>query len=65
MPAGNPFAPLIDVGGNVGPVSGGAQIGVGGVTVGDHHAAAGFVAFGLILVVVLYKMKFRFSTTIG
>lgn len=65
MPAGNPFAPLIDVGGSVGPVSGGANLGVAGVQVGDHHAAAGFVAVGLIILVVLYRKNFRFSTTIG
>jgi hypothetical protein len=65
MPSGNPFAPLIDVGGQVGPVSGGANIGVGGVTVGDHHAAAGFVLLGLAILVILYKRNFRFSTTIG
>ena len=65
MPAGNPFAPLIDVGGSVGPVSGGANASVGGVTVGDHHASAGFVLLGVVILVVLYKRGFRFSTTIG
>lgn len=65
MPAGNPFAPLIDVGGSVGPVSGQGSVGVGGVTVGDHHAAAGFVLLGLVILVILWKRNFRFSTTIG
>ncbi len=65
MPAGNPFAPLIDVGGTAGPVSGNAGIGVGGVTIGDHHAAAGFVAVALIALVLLYKGKWRFSTQVG
>lgn len=65
MPAGNPFAPLIDVGGSVGPASGSAQIGVGGVQVGDHHVAAGFVALSLLALVLLYKGKWRFSTQVG
>ena len=65
MPAGNPFAPLIDVGGQAGPVSGSANIGVAGVTVGDHHASAGLVALGLLILIVLWKRDYRFSTTIG
>jgi hypothetical protein len=65
VPSGNPFAPLIDVGAQVGPVSGGGQVSVGGVQVGDHHAAAGFVLLGLVILVILYKRNFRFSTTIG
>ncbi len=65
MPSGNPFAPLIDVGGSAGPVSGNANIGVGGVQVGDHHASAGFVAIALVVLVILWKRKYRFSTTIG
>ncbi len=65
MPAGNPFAPLIDVGGNVGPVSGSTSIGVGGVTVGDHHVSAAFVALALLGLVLLWKGRFRFSTKVG
>ena len=65
MPAGNPFAPLIDIGGNAGPVTGSASLGVGGVTVGDHHAAAGFVLLGIAIIYLLYRRDFRFSTTIG
>ena len=65
MPAGNPFAPLIEVGGSVGPASGSANIGVAGVTVGDHHVAAGFVALALLAIVVMYKKGFRMSTRIG
>lgn len=65
MPAGNPFAPLIDVGAQAGPVQGNAGIGVGGVTVGDHHVAAGYVAVALIALVILYKRKWRFSTQVG
>lgn len=65
MPASNPFAPLIDVGGTVGPVSASSSVGVGGVTVGDHHVTAGFVAVALITLVLLWRNKFRFSTTVG
>lgn len=65
MPSGNPFAPLIDVGGSVGPVSGKANIGVGGVQIGDHHASAAFVALGLLILVLLYQRRWRFSTQIG
>jgi hypothetical protein len=56
---------LIDVGGQAGPVSGGANLAVGGVTVGDHHVAAGLVAVGLLVLVLLWKGKWRFSTTVG
>lgn len=65
MPSGNPFAPLVEVGGAVGPVSGGVNIGVAGVTVGDHHASAGFVLLGLVILVLLYQRRWRFSTQIG
>lgn len=62
MPAGNPFVSLIDVGGGatVGPATASANL-----SVGDHHAAAGYVAVGLIILVLLWKSKFRFSTTVG
>jgi hypothetical protein len=65
MPAGNPFAPLIDVGGQAGPASGSLQLGTAGVTVGDHHISAGLVAVGLIVIVVMYRKGFRMSTRIG
>ncbi len=65
MPAGNPFAPLIDVGGNAGPVSGNVSLGTGSLTIGDHHVAAGTVAIALIILVILYKHKWRFSTQVG
>jgi hypothetical protein len=62
MPASNPFAPVIEVGGGatVGPASGNAS-----VSVGDHHAAAGMVLIGLAILVLLWKGKFRFSTTVS
>ena len=65
MPASNPFSPLIDVGGSVGPVGGSASIGTGSVTVGDHHVTAATVALALVVLIVLWKLKFRFSTTVG
>jgi len=65
MPAGNVFAPLVEVGGTAGPVQGNAGVSVGGVSVGDHHVSAGFVALGLLTLVILWRMRFRFSTTIG
>lgn len=62
MPASNPFAPVIEVGGGatVGPASAN-----GNVSVGDHHAAAGYVLIGLAVLVLLWKGKWRFSTTVG
>ena len=66
MPAGNPFAPLIDVGGGatVGPASAKASLGLNGV--GDHHASAGLILLGLVVLIVLHKTgKFRFSTQVG
>lgn len=69
MPAGNPFAPVIDVGGTaqVGPAQGGASfnLGFGNGQVGDHHATAGFLLVSLALLYLLWKNKFRFSTTVG
>ncbi len=65
MPQGNPFAPVIEVGGSAGPVQANAGISTGSLSVGDHHVAAGAVAAGLLILVILWKMKFRFSTTIG
>ena len=69
MPAGNPFAPLIEVGGNAsaGPVSGSASggINVAGAQVGDHHVAAGTVLVALAILYLLHKRRWRFSTRVG
>ena len=64
MPAANPFAPMIEVGGNAaaGPIS--ARGGLN-LSAGDHAAASGYVLFGLLVLVLLWKGKFRFSTTVG
>ena len=53
---------MIEVGGTAtaGPVSAGGKM-----SVGDNTAAAGYVAAGLLLLVLLWKGKFRFSTTVG
>lgn len=65
MPEANPFAPLIEVGGgaSAGPVSG--KAGVSLSTGGEHHVSAGVVLLALGLLVLLWKSKFRFSTTVG
>ncbi len=71
MPAANPFAPLIDVGGSAtaGPATakGGGSIsfGNGSTQIGDHHVSAAFLAGALLLLVLLYKRRFRFSTKVG
>lgn len=67
MPAGNPFAPLIDVGGGAtGPASAKGSLGLGIDGVGDHHASAGLVLLGLVVLIVLHKTgHFRFSTQVG
>ena len=69
MPAGNPFAPLIDVGGtaSAGPVSGNASAGIniGNAQVGDHHVAAGTVLVALAILYLLHKRRWRFSTRVG
>jgi hypothetical protein len=64
MPAANPFAPTIELGGNVGagPVSTSAGFSLG---VSDNHVAAGWAILALALLVLLWKSKFRFSTTVG
>ena len=55
---------MIEVGGGAaaGPVSarGGASL-----SIGDSTAAAGYVVAGLLILVLLWKGKFRFSTTVG
>ena len=65
MPAGNPFAPVIEVGAQAGPVGGSASLGTGSLQIGDHHVAAGWVALGLLTLYILYKRKWRFSTQVG
>lgn len=64
MPSANPFSPTIETGVsvNAGSLSGKASLGVG---VDDHHVSAGLVLLGLALLVLLWKSKFRFSTTVG
>jgi hypothetical protein len=65
VPASNPFAPLIDVGGGatIGPASGNLS---GSVNVGDHHASAGLILAGLAVLILLHKSgHFRFSTQVG
>jgi len=68
MPAGNPFAPTIEVGGGAqaGASSNGltGSLGLNG-SVGDHHATAGVLLLSLGLLVLLWRNKFRFSTTVG
>ncbi len=65
MPATNPFVPLIEVGGSAsaGPAAAGANFSVGNM--GDNHVSAGMVLLGVGLLVLLWKNKFRFSTTVG
>lgn len=62
MPAANPFSPLLEVGGgaSVGPASAS-----GSLKVDDHHATAGVTLAALALLFLLWKSKFRFSTTVG
>ena len=68
MPTSNPFAPIIDVGGgaSVGPASGSGSLSFGlGNGVGDHHAAALYTLGGLVLLYLLWRGRFRFSTQVG
>lgn len=67
MPASNPFAPLIEVGGgaSVGPASGNLSGSFGVQGAGDHHVSAAVVLAALLVLFALYKAKFRFSTTVG
>lgn len=62
MPSSNPFSPLIEVGGgaSVGPASGSVS-----ASVGDHHASAAYVAGALLVLFLLWKARFRFSTSVG
>jgi hypothetical protein len=68
MPSANPFAPMVDIGGSAsaGPATarGGFSLGTTG-GVGDNHVSAGLVLLGLVALVLLWKNKFRFSTTVG
>ena len=45
--------------------SGSGSLSIGGATAGDHHVSAAFVAGALLLLVLLYKGRFRFSTKVG
>jgi hypothetical protein len=68
VPSANPFAPVVETGVNasVGPVSGNLSTGFGLTGgAGDHHVSAGIVLLGLVILVLLWKSKFRFSTTVG
>lgn len=64
MPSANPFAPTFEVGGSAsaGPASASASVS-GGVQ--DHHTAAAYVAVGLLMLYLLHKAHFRFSSTVG
>lgn len=67
MPAANPFAPVIDVGASASvggaTASGGISVGSGGVA--DNHASALYLGLAIVALYLLYKNKFRFSTTVG
>lgn len=67
MPAANPFAPVIDVGGSasVGGVTASGGVSVGGGSVADNHASALYLVLAITALYLLYKNKFRFSTTVG
>lgn len=69
MPAANPFAPLIEVGGSAqaGPAraSGTSSFSLGDTQLGDHHVSAAFLAGSLVLLWALYTRRFRFSTKVG
>lgn len=67
MPSANPFAPVIEVGGSAsaGPASASVGGSFGGAGVADSHVAAGWLALALLILVLLWKSKFRFSTTVG
>lgn len=64
MPSANPFAPTFEVGGSAsaGPASLGGSLS-GGVS--DHHTAAAYVMLSLVVLYVLHKAHFRFSSTVG
>jgi len=71
MPAANPFAPLIDVGGSAsaGPATakGGGSLSLGNGTgqLDTHHISGAVLAGALLLLVLLHKGRFRFSTKVG
>ena len=64
MPSANPFAPTIEVSGGA-SIGGVAARGSGSFGVAENTAAAGYVLLGLGLLFLLWKSKFRFSTTVG
>lgn len=65
MPSSNPFAPTIETGVSAGASVGPVNIGGGAGIADDAHVSAGLVLLGLGLLVLLWKSKFRFSTTVG
>lgn len=67
MPASNPFAPVIEVGGgaNLGPASASANARVGNIVAGQHHGTAFYLVVALAVLVVLHRSRYRFSTTVG
>lgn len=65
MPASNPFAPYVETGVSAGASVGGVTLGGGAGIADDAHVSAGIVLLGLGLLVLLWKSKFRFSTTVG
>lgn len=64
MPAGNPFAPLIETGvsASAGPVAASGNVRLGA---DENHAAAGWLLLGLVILIVLHRARFRFSQTVG
>lgn len=66
MPAANPFAPVIEVGAqaSAGGATAGGSVSLGG-SMGDNHAAALYLSLALVGLFLLWRNKFRFSTTVG
>ncbi len=62
MPAANPFSPLLEVGGGatIGPASAN-----GSLKLDDHHATAGVTLLAIVILALLWKGRFRFSTKVG
>jgi hypothetical protein len=67
MPAANPFVNMIEVGGGAtaGPVSAQASSSLGFSEPGAHHVSSALLLGALAVLVLLWKSKFRFSTTVG